>query len=103
MMMRTVIRLDTQRTMVEAYLPKDPALNEEMKVLVDGSEGNRRDFCPHSFVNLFRTWMTVHSAQHLVNYLALVRHRDARSIAQQAELIGFRNSHRYELLNDNCY
>ena len=88
-MMRPVIHLDAQRTMMKADFPENAALDEQVEVLVHRGKRNGRNAFAHNVIHFLGAGMTLKTAHYLVEDLALVRHRDTGARAQLAKLQAF--------------
>jgi Na+-transporting NADH:ubiquinone oxidoreductase subunit NqrA len=67
-------------------LPQQPTLNEELEIIVDGSQRNGRNATPHCGVNLFWGVVPAGSDYSFIHYLALVRDRQTVLLGQLTEL-----------------
>ena len=84
---RLAVHFNAQRTVMRADFAQDAAGEEQMDVLVDGGQRNRRDQFPHLDKDFFRAGMAVHGLHDLVDDLALVRDSQSLTGAEIAKCL----------------
>jgi hypothetical protein len=67
-----VVGLNSHRSVMKAHLAKYATLDEEVKIFIDGGQGDGGNMLLDAGIDLFRAGMTIDGGQHLVDDLALM-------------------------------
>src|SRR5271165_1775130 len=97
-MMGMKVGIDTPGAMVRADLAQQANFDEGLKVLVDGSQRNRRQTRFHVLVDLLRRVMSRARRQGLIDTLPLMRYRQIVLAAQLAKLVASLPAHIYRMI-----
>ncbi len=92
-MVHGLVGLDAHGTMVNADLVKDATLDEQVDILVNSGQGDRRNAPLDPRIDLFRAGMTVDSRENLVDHLPLVGNGKTGLFAHSPKLTYFVLSH----------
>ena len=96
MMVRLLIPLHAQRSVMLTDLAQNPALYKQMNVFINGCKGDGRNAFANPMIDILWTGMARHLLHDLIENLTLVRHRQPMPSAHLAKRIGnllFHNSY----------